>query len=696
MTKNFSIAILAKYLAISLLICFSYNDAFAQNKNSKGKGKDKKDKKEYPMKVKMWQLDDEYSIKDYSLESDTSLHLFQNYDYNDKSSISYSNTGNMGSPYIYNIFDDRERARKSPVFFFNSISDFVSKPEDTKFYQVNHPYTWLYYATTPKSRNGQVIDFTHTQNINKKFNWGFNLGLVGSTGRISHQHTKNVTLNPQINYVGKHLSVHFFYNYTKSIMEENGGIDASGEVNPKRFKSLMSSPFSEWGRRSWNLVTEYSIGKTDFQIINDSTRNEIYTPKLTFGYRFQFDKMFRTYTNENDVTEKHNRGTQPIYDSLFYHRITNEFHLKIAENQLLGLSPGISGAIGVESEYYYYFKDYQSPNKGDDFNNVFLEGRITKNKSKNMILNGMFRQYMTGYNSGDMFVNGNLGLKLYSLKRTKQPKMPAADSVSALRDSTMAGTPAGVSSIKNNEKTSEIKTPAKPATEIPEEPKYYLKASLDFYNQTPTYFEKYYYSANFAWENKFDRMKTIRIGGELGAPKWHFKIGASLYTINDYVYIGSDGKPAQESNINVQSISLQKDFFVGPFRFANRLTYQNADKKSLLNIPDFAVYHSTYLEFFLVKNVLLTQVGGEVHWSTEYNAFNYAPGTSLFYPSNNDKVGNYPLLNGFANIKIRGVLMFFKWENIGNGLIKDYYYSTNVYPYQDFHFMFGILWRFGD
>ena len=109
------------------------------------------------------------------------------------------------------------------------------------------------------------------------------------------------------------------------------------------------------------------------------------------------------------------------------------------------------------------------------------------------------------------------------------------------------------------------------------------------------------------------------------------------------------------------------------------------------------------------------QIGGEVNFSTEYDAFGYSPATSIYYPVLKKEVtettpeteaakpafkkynpGNYPLLNGFANIKIRGVLMFFKWENICNGWMRDWYYSTDNYPYQDFHFMFGILWRFGD
>ena len=645
-------------LIFSLLAVVFATEASAQ----KNKDKDK-DKKEYPRTVKMWTLDSDYSIEEYKLDTDTALHLFQVYDYNDKHSISYSNLGNMGTPYIYNIFEDRELRKNKDVFFFDRINDFISKPEETKFYQVNHPYTWLYYATTPKARNGQVIDFRHTQNVNKNFNWGFNIGLVGSTGRMSHQHSRNTTFSPQMSYVGKHLSMHFFYNYTKTGIEENGGIVDTVEVNAKRFTTKMTQPFSNWGKRSWNFVTEYSLGKTDFQIINDSTRKEIYTPKISFGYVFKYDKMFRTYEDSELKTELYDNFYFPgtaTYDSLFFKRLTNQFNLKIMENQLLGISPAINGSIGIENEGYYNFKNYHSANNNTTYSNAFFQGGISKNKSRNMFLNGTYRQYLSGYKLGDVQLKGSLGLKFYQGE---------SDTL-----------------------------------------KYLFKVSAEFNNSEPDYFLKRYYSNNYRWENSFNKLQTTRIGAEFSIPVWHLRIGASNYLINNYIYFNDEAKPAQLGDaLNVFTVSAMKDFFIWHVRFANRVTWQKTNHNEVLNLPQLALYHSTYFEFYLVKNVLLTQIGGEVNFSTEYDAFGYSPATSVFYPMkkreedpNNplpvpiEKAGNFPLLNGYFNIKIRGVLMFFKWENICNGLVRDWYYSTYNYPYQDFHFMFGILWRFGD
>ncbi|MCQ2252706.1 MAG: putative porin [Bacteroidales bacterium] len=640
-----SISILSRYLAISILIGITAMPAFSQNSK-----KDKNDKKkDYPMKVSVWQLDEESNTKNYDIGADTILHMFQVYDLNDKKSISVSNLGNMGTPYISNIFDDRENRKKSPVFFMDYLDNFISKPEDTKFYQVNHPYTWLYYCTTPKSRNGQVIDFTHTQNVTKKFNWGFNIGLVGSTGRINHQHTRNTNVTPQMSYIGKHLKLHFFYKFNKSYIEEYGGIDDNVEVRNNRFTTRMSNAFSNWGRRTWTLNGEYSLGKTDFQIINDSTRKEIYVPRIAFNYTFNFDKIFRTYEDgdmSKDIYSHFDQMKIPTYDSLFFHRIHNQFQIKLMESNIM---PGLRGAIGAENDLFSNFDGSYILDKGANKTtmNTYIEGGISKNKTKNLVLNGSFRQYLSGMKLGDILVNGNLGFKLFK----------------------------GQSDTIN----------------------YMIKASIDFKNEEPTYFEQKYYSNNYSWQNNFEKTQSTRIGGEMDFPRWHAKIGVANYLINKYIYIAEDGKPAQmKSPLSVQSLSLMKDFFVWHVRFANRATLQNANHNDVLNLPKFALYHSTYFEFYLVKNVLLTQIGGEVRYSGEYNAFGYAPATSLYYPAHRLHAGDYPIINGFANIRIRNVLMFFKWEYINDGFVKDWYASVDDYPIQDFHFMFGILWRFND
>ena len=106
-----------------------------------------------------------------------------------------------------------------------------------------------------------------------------------------------------MSYTGKHLKIHAFYKFNKFYTEEYGGIIDTIDIKNNRFTTKLENTFSTWGRRTWELAGEYSVGKTDFQIINDSTRTEIYTPRLAFNYVFSYDKIFRTYQDEDmDMT----------------------------------------------------------------------------------------------------------------------------------------------------------------------------------------------------------------------------------------------------------------------------------------------------------------------------------------------------------------------------------------------------------
>ena len=225
----------------------------------------------------------------------------------------------------------------------------------------------------------------------------------------------------------------------------------------------------------------------------------------------------------------------------------------------------------------------------------------------------------------------------------------------------------------------------------------YLNASFDFYNLSPTYFEQYYFSNNYLWSNNFERTQTMRVGGEFGIPRLHFKVSAASHIIRQYIYFNSEAVPAQlDTVLNVQTLSVSKDFFLWRFGFANQFTWQKTNRNEILNLPQFSLYHSTYIEFYLVPKVLLTQIGGEMRITSAYESYGYSPATSVFYPSGRYNVGKYPVFNAFCNIKIRGVLMFFKWEHLNDGVYQDFYAPADCYPITDLHFMFGILWRFGD
>lgn len=70
------------------------------------------------------------------------------------------------------------------------------------------------------------------------------------------------------------------------------------------------------------------------------------------------------------------------------------------------------------------------------------------------------------------------------------------------------------------------------------------------------------------------------------------------------------------------------------------------------------------------------------------------PATGVFYVQNEMKTGNYPLINVFANIKIKRTRIFVGFDHLNYGLMGYDYFLSPYYPMNIRMFKYGIAWTF--
>ena len=85
-----------------------------------------------------------------------------------------------------------------------------------------------------------------------------------------------------------------------------------------------------------------------------------------------------------------------------------------------------------------------------------------------------------------------------------------------------------------------------------------------------------------------------------------------------------------------------------------------------------------------------------MRYDTEYYADYYNPAMGTFYVQHNEKIGNYPWLDAFVNLKIKRTRFYVKYTNMGTKIIKSGYYTTPSYPEQIASASFGLSWTFYD
>jgi outer membrane receptor protein involved in Fe transport len=98
----------------------------------------------------------------------------------------------------------------------------------------------------------------------------------------------------------------------------------------------------------------------------------------------------------------------------------------------------------------------------------------------------------------------------------------------------------------------------------------------------------------------------------------------------------------------------------------------------------------------LISKVLHTNFGVDVRYSTAYYAEAYSPATAQYYWQNQQKIGNFPIVDLHANLKLKRTRAFFQLQNAATGFLDVQYWAAPNYPLYRRTFRLGIAWSFYD
>ena len=206
-----------------------------------------------------------------------------------------------------------------------------------------------------------------------------------------------------------------------------------------------------------------------------------------------------------------------------------------------------------------------------------------------------------------------------------------------------------------------------------------------------------YTSNHFQWENTFNTISETRAKLNYVDSKNHFSIGADINQITGYVYFDSTFSPKQfTGTLTIYSAFIQKNFRLKVIHFNNTITWQQVQASTdVIHLPQFVFNHSLYYQDKWFKKVLNVQIGFDVSFYTAYYADAYMPALGQFYWQNGTKIGNYPFVDCFFNMKIKHANIFFKTEHLNSGLMGTYYLAP-LMPAPDRSIKVGIKWLFYD
>lgn len=582
--------------------------------------------------------------------------------------VTLGNNGNAAFPVLFTPF-----LKAGWDAGFHAFDVYKYTLENTRFFKTTRPYTQLSYFLA--SGKEQVVKVLQTQNIKPNWNVGIEYRLISSPGFFQTQNTSHNNYRFFSNYQGKRkrYAAYFVLLGNKLTSSENGGIQSDSFLLDPNRKRRFAVPVNLGGDvqsqnifstkvSTGNLYTNftaffrqsYDLGKKDSIIINDSTTEYLFYPKLRFQHTVEYQSSsyeFRDTLNNESFAKSDSAFFKKWYDTTLIPTNGLNFMLKdhwkfVSNDFVIRQFPETKNfgqyiEAGLRLENFSGFFESGKRN----FYNIVLHGEYrnkTRNRKWDALAQGEF--YATGLNAADFSVYA-------SLTRTLNKKL------------------GDVQVIFQN------------------------------INRSPSYI--YEGNSSFNLNNNLDTKKENITVLTATATNPRFTLMARNISIANYTYFKNFYQTDQFNGlVNLtQFYASTKNKIVGHFNLYSDFIIQQTTGNNPVRVPLFYTRQRLAFEGNFFKNLNLS-TGLDVSYNTPYKANNYSPVMGKFFPQDSITIKNLPQVNAFFNFRIKSLTVFIKIENINTVDISHGFGFTNnnfaapLYPTPGLVMRFGIKWGF--
>lgn len=393
-------------------------------------------------------------------------------------------------------------------------------------------------------------------------------------------------------------------------------------------------------------------------------KNE-YVPVTSFIHTMKFDTYRRIYqayeTPKDFYADTFNpAGNYPgdsIYDKTTHYRIQNTFAISLLEGFNKWAKAGLKAFVTSDLRHFTLPTETEIA-KAYNEHNLSIGGQLIKSQGKILHYDATLETWLTGKDAGQMKIDAD------------------ADVNFALFGDTVR-----------------------------------LQASGFFHRLNPTFYYRHYHSKHFWWDND-DMSKIIhtRVEGKFGYEKTKTTVRVAFDNIKNHTFFamgynvtddfgrtGNTLSVVQKSGaISLLTLELQQKLKLGPLHWDNVITYQKSSDDMALPVPDLNIYTNLFLRFKIAR-VLKCDFGADARFFTKYYAPDYSPALGQYAVQtgeNRTEVGNYPIVNVYANFHLQRTRFFVMMSHINAGQGKPDYFLAPHYPLNQRIFRFGVSWNF--
>lgn len=607
--------------------------------------------------TRQWTLSSDYTTE-VALPLDTAFSQFQHYRASDKYSEFNSYPGNYGQPlYQINFFD---RTWQPDQFLYSYFKPFMFTPSNPLFVNTQVPFTELFFTYAGVKTNAeQTFRLRHSQNVNRNLNFGFIYDIIYNLGQYKYQSIKDKTFLFHSSYNGDRYTAYFTAGINNLSVLENGGmeggeqdlIDYSVENVPVKLGGTDNAK-SVLKNRSIMLINRYSLGVRKDTV----STNIIKSAPVTFSLISSYEWNKKRYFDSNPGNTFYDTvwiSKEATTDSLFQGLLSNTFRMDFSTSGTGKFR--IGAGAGIRSE----IRSFGQIMPGDTAlakydstitrkNSLVLTGKIFNNIGQKFGWYAAGDLWIQGYRAGDFIVNGRI-FKDFTTSRGN-----------ITWDAT--GTVA---------------------------------------SYTPSYWYSSWGANNIQWKFDSNREFRIMVGSSIEYPGRKMGIKFDYAIIDNFIYFGTDAKPAQFSGgLSVASLSIKKEFVLWKLHWDNSALLQKSSNSDVLSLPLATARSSFFIDhtfhFRATHGEFSFQTGAEVFYHTPYYASAYMPATGRYYNETGKETGDYPFINVFLNLKLKRTRFFIMYDHVNSGKTGYNYFLIPDYPMNVRVLRYGLAWTFYD
>lgn len=215
---------------------------------------------------------------------------------------------------------------------------------------------------------------------------------------------------------------------------------------------------------------------------------------------------------------------------------------------------------------------------------------------------------------------------------------------------------------------------------------------------SPSVAQNWAYNAAFRWDKTFDNVLFDELSGtiELKKKNLYFRPTATVQRIANYVYNDTLAAAKQAADaIGVFRTGFSAGGSYKRFEWSALVLANTKTGPDVIRMPSVVANANLALNV-QYKHLLYLQFGIDVQHQSAYFADAYMPVMQQYHLQDRYEVPAFVQADAYVTMRINRVRLFFKMQNVNQGLFNSNYYTAYLHPAMARSFGYGVRWLLFD